>query len=93
MAKYSGLESAVDGVTTANQDLYQVAKTKEGWDTYTPFRKVSFIPTSGDCHIIVNKDGGSITALQDIGWSEDNAQIDIFQVVEAGVEYVLSYRY
>lgn len=92
MAKYGGLDSAVDGVTTANQDLHALAKTKKSLTGYKPWKKVSFIP-EGDCTIKVNDQDDVISVKADIGWSDDNTQISKFEIVEAGVAYILSYRY
>ena len=88
MAKYGGL----DGTSTANLDLYQEAKTQHGWETYVPFRKVSFIPET-DCSILVGEDAVSIKVKADIGWNDENAQITKFIIEDASIVYVFSYRY
>ena len=94
MAKWAGL----DGTSTANLDLYQAAKTDQGWDTNVPFTKVSFIPTA-DCYIKVSAgddidaDPKQIKVLANIGWSEENCRIIKFVVVDTGIDYVLSYRW
>lgn len=88
MTKYGGL----NGTTTANQDLYQDAKTAKGWESYTPWRRAAFVPES-DCTIKINGQTDVISVKADIGFSDDNTQITGFVVVEAGITYVLSYRY
>lgn len=88
MNKYGG----ATGTTTANQNLYDDSKTAKGWTTYTPWRRVSFIPTA-DCTIKVNDQDDVTPVTADIGWSDDNTQITSFIVVESGIAFNLSYRY
>lgn len=88
MVQYGGLE----GTSTANQDLYQNIKTNEGWTSYKPLIVATFTPTA-DCHVRINNGVTTMPVKANQGFTDGDTQISSFKVVEAGINYIMAYRF